>query len=136
MARPAGLEPATLGLEGRCSIQLSYGRKILNIQKLIQLQILKLASAGLEPATVILFLSLVVRQTIQLSYGRKILNIQKSFNFKYLNMLPQDNLHPALIRRKAKALIFLRKIGRSRGIRTPDPLVPNQMRYQAALCSE
>ena len=28
MARPAGLEPATLGLEGRCSIRLSYGRKI------------------------------------------------------------------------------------------------------------
>ncbi len=28
--RPAGIEPATYGLEGRCSIQLSYGRKTRN----------------------------------------------------------------------------------------------------------
>ena len=30
MARPKGLEPLTLGLEGRCSIQLSYGRLATN----------------------------------------------------------------------------------------------------------
>jgi hypothetical protein len=30
----------------------------------------------------------------------------------------------------------LSEIGRGREIRTPDPLVPNQMRYQAALYPE
>ena len=29
VARPAGIEPATPGLEGRCSIRLSYGRVIV-----------------------------------------------------------------------------------------------------------
>ena len=62
MARSAGLEPATLGLEGRCSIQMSYERS------------------------------------------------------------------------KSKA--YSSKIGRGRGIRTPDPLVPNQLRYQTALCPD
>ena len=33
LARPAGLEPATHGLEGRCSIQLSHERMIGNVKK-------------------------------------------------------------------------------------------------------
>jgi hypothetical protein len=36
MARPAGFEPATLGLEGRCSIQMSYGRSKLKIFLLLE----------------------------------------------------------------------------------------------------
>ena len=31
LVRLAGFEPATLGLEGRCSIRVSYRRRILNL---------------------------------------------------------------------------------------------------------
>ncbi len=34
-SRPAGLEPATYGLEIRCSVHLSYGRKSLSFWELI-----------------------------------------------------------------------------------------------------
>ena len=33
MVRLAGLEPATLGLEGRCSIQLSYKRIVVGVER-------------------------------------------------------------------------------------------------------
>jgi hypothetical protein len=34
LVRPAGFEPATYGLEFRCSIQLSYGRFGVKVEKL------------------------------------------------------------------------------------------------------
>ena len=62
LARPTGIEPATVGLEGRCSIRLSYGR--------------------------------IVSRWVA------------------------------------------RRVGRGRGIRTPDILLPKQARYQTALYPE
>ena len=38
MARPARFERATLCLEGRCSIQLSYGRSLPNLSQLTHLR--------------------------------------------------------------------------------------------------
>jgi hypothetical protein len=58
MARPVGFEPTTLGLEGRCSILMSYGRMELclripwqaNIATLYPLAIL-VGVEGFEPPT-------------------------------------------------------------------------------------
>jgi hypothetical protein len=37
VARPEGLEPSTPGLEGRCSIQLSYGRVLCMLMERLEL---------------------------------------------------------------------------------------------------
>ena len=62
MVRPRGFEPLAYGLEGRCSIQLSYER-IKRTTKALKM----VRQAGVEPAT---YRSEVCR-SIQLSYERK-----------------------------------------------------------------
>ncbi len=90
VARPAGIEPATAGLEGRCSIRLSYGR--LRKQLLIAPNVFFQADAR-----------------VPCKPNRKCARIISDFPYN-------------------------RDFGRGRGIRTPDPLLPKQMRYQTAPC--
>ena len=49
MACPAGLEPATCGLEGRCSIQLSYGHKASRLRGAPTKKLV--GARGFEPPT-------------------------------------------------------------------------------------
>ena len=49
LARPQGLEPRTLALEGRCSIQLSYERMLIYL--FLKIKKSMVGVAGFEPAT-------------------------------------------------------------------------------------
>jgi hypothetical protein len=50
--------------------------------------------------------------------------------------LSDKNLKLRLTTSSGKGSKTLNEIGRGRGIRTPDPLLPKQVRYQTALCPD
>src|SRR5450432_3807527 len=54
MARPAGVEPATSCLEGRCSIRLSYGRPLIEVPRLTANQRLPIAFPVVATAVLVL----------------------------------------------------------------------------------
>ena len=187
MVRPAGLEPATPGLEGRCSIRLSYGR-LPGIVSLVPMENrCPCAGCGCSmPIDAVYRTLLSVRTAFWLVNLASLLafrhcvphssSVRNGFylvNLASLAAIPPcggcskpfrllpvcvalrarpNKLHrettiasgdarPSACPSCAAHNILLtssitRKIGRGREIRTPDPLLPKQMRYQAALCPD
>ena len=113
MARLAGVEPATLGLEGRCSIQMSYRRMILKLYAAAQANYSNQKGVILTPSS-------------KFGRGREIIPpagppIGVQISLTLTSRISDKSKYPQSL------------FGRGREIRTPDILLPKQARYQTAL---
>ena len=140
MARLAGFEPATLGLEGRCSIQMSYRRMMSKVYAAVQANYyinVESAFNTAAPSTKLV--------GVERLFGLRPHPFGAAYGIQAALQLveqPFDFSSGALISLSRTSKIsgsprYLRSLfGRGREIRTPDILLPKQARYQTALYPE
>ena len=141
MARPAGFEPATHALEGRCSIQMSYGRIVwsttltelpycaqqLNCGRITQNKSGRdrEITRGYAPRPTGRPLVVPIRKRIGQTLPTFYYGCRDFKSFSVTGYPPSRHSHRVAF-----------NFGRGREIRTPDILLPKQARYQTALYPE